>query len=93
MRHTSDSHDEHPDEDAAPRAEELIVEVYRQRAVLVEQGEEPSRVVMSKDHYRAIQEYRARLGEVADGHADYMDRYRLFDLEICIERVPEPVVE
>ena len=75
------------------RAEEVIVEVYRQRSELVARGRSPGRVVMSATHYRLIQEYHARLGEAPEGGSDYIDRYRLFDLEICIERVDRPSVE
>ena len=75
------------------RAEELILEVYRQRQEASEQGREATRVVMSLSHYRAIQRFHAHLGEVPEGAVDYIDRYRLFDLEICIERVERPVVE
>ena len=48
---------------------------------------------MNRSHYQTIQEYRARLGEAPEGKVDYIDRYRLFDLEICIEQVAEPAVE
>ncbi|MFW5743254.1 MAG: hypothetical protein ACOCWX_01615 [Spirochaetota bacterium] len=75
------------------RAEELILDVYRQRREASEQGRETTRVVMSLSHYRTIQRFHARLGEVPEGSTDYIDRYRLFDLEICIERVERPVVE
>lgn len=75
------------------RAEEIIVEVYRLRNAAVAGGARPERVVMSQEHYRTVQEYRAHLGEVPEGRTDYIDRYRLFDLEICIERVERPRVE
>lgn len=75
------------------RAEELILEIYRQRREFGDQGREATRVVMSASHYRTIQRFHARLGEVPEGSVDYIDRYRLFDLEICIERVERPVVE
>lgn len=76
-----------------PRAEELILEVYRQRREIEEQGRAASRVVMSLAHYRTIQRFHAHLGEVPDGAVDYIDRYRLFDLEICVEDVERPRVE
>lgn len=75
------------------RAEELILDVYRQRRELLEQGREAQRVVMSPAHYRSIQRFHALLGELPEGAVDYIDRYRLFDLEICIEDVERPVVE
>ncbi|MFW5741885.1 MAG: hypothetical protein ACOCW3_01070 [Spirochaetota bacterium] len=83
-------------DDSAPdsmRAEELILDVYRQRREIEEHGREATRVVMNPSHYRAIQRFHAHLGDVPEGAVDYIDRYRLFDLEICIERVERPVVE
>jgi hypothetical protein len=74
-------------------AEELIVEIYRQREEIAAAGSRPSRVLMSRQHYDVIQAYRARLGEVMSEKIDYLGRYRLFDLEICIEELDAPVVE
>lgn len=56
-------------------------------------GRAVSRVVMSPEHYELIQSYRARLGDMPEGGVDYLDRYRLFDLDICIEREAELRVE
>ena len=77
----------------APDAPQLILDVYRKRQALCGAGRSPSRVVMSAPQYRAIQTYHAMLGDLPDGALDYIDRYRLFDLEICIEQVDEPRVE
>ncbi len=77
----------------AGAAQELIVEVYRQRAALAEAGRQVSRVVLNRRQYRTIQEYRTRLGDLPNEAADYVGRYRLFDLEICIEQVEAPRVE
>jgi hypothetical protein len=75
------------------RAEELILEVYRQRGALAVDGRRATRVVMNPASYRTIQRYHAMLGEMPEGTPDYIDRYRLFDLEICIEDVADPIVE
>jgi hypothetical protein len=75
------------------RAEELIVEIYRQRDEHVRRGNRPVRVVVSRKQYFVIQDYRLRLGEVAHGKTDYLDQYRLFDLDICIGDVSAPLVE
>ncbi len=75
------------------KAEELIVEVYRQRSELVGAGQEPVRVVMCADHYKLIQAYRDRLGELASSEIDYLDPYRIFDLEICVEEIETPNVQ
>ena len=75
------------------RPEEIIVEAYRQRRARTAAGEASSRVVMSRAHYDLIQNYHAMLGDVTDGAVDYIGRYRLFDLDICIEQVDEIRVE
>jgi len=76
----------------ATRAEEIIVEIFRQREDLVGEGRRPSRVIMSRAHYDQIQEYRAQLGDLPTG-ADYLAKYHVFDLEICVEDVQTPRVE
>ena len=73
-------------------AAEVILEVYRQRMKLAETGESPSRVVLSRALYDLIRDYHQSLGSLPPG-TDYIDRYRLFDLEICIDSVDAPRVE
>ena len=75
------------------RAEELIVEIYRQRSELAGQGKRPGRVVMSASHYKLLQAYRARLGELTSQNSDYLETYEVFDLEICVEEIGLPKVE
>ncbi len=77
----------------AAAAQTLIVEVYRQRVALAEAGRGCSRVILNPQHYRTIQEYHTKLGDLHNEAADYVGRYRLFDLEICIEQVETPRVE
>ena len=72
-------------------AEELILEVYRQRGALAETGRTPRRVILSRAHYDLIQQYKNSLGRLPEG-LDYLERYRIFDLEICIDDVEEPRV-
>lgn len=79
--------------DADPRAEELILEAYRQKNDALREGRTIDRIVMSREHYDAIQRYRARLGEMPEGASDYLERYRLFDLDICVEAGAEIRVE
>jgi hypothetical protein len=68
-----------------PRAEEIIVEVYRMLREARARGEEPDRVIMDRETYERLQAYRARLGEAPEGKADYLGRYSLFGLEIFVE--------
>ena len=75
------------------KAHELILEIYRQRNELAARGEEPTSVVMSMELYREIQHYHALLGEMPDGAVDYISKYRIFDLEICIEPTDRVRVE
>ena len=81
------------DKSEVDRPEELIVDIYRQRDELARSGVTPASVVISIAHYREIQTYHARLGAIAEGKSDYIDRYRLFDLEICIEDIEWPRVQ
>jgi len=74
------------------RAEELIIDIYRQRSELAGQGVKPGRVVMSAAHYRIIQTYRTQLGSLGNQESDYLDAYRIFDLEICVEDIAAPRV-
>jgi len=75
------------------RAEELIVEIYRQRSELIDAGNKPVRVVVSPGHYKVLQAYRGRLGDLDGPVIDYLDPYRVFDLEICVEDIETPVVQ
>ncbi len=75
------------------RAEELIVEIYRQRSELVKAGQHPVRVVMAASHYKLMQAYRDRLGDLESREIDYLDSYRIFDLEICVEEIETPDVQ
>lgn len=89
--HERDVPPEPPDE-AVRRAQEIILDVYRQRSRLAG-GERPQRVIMNVEDYRLLQRYRALLGDAPDGRVDYLERYRLFDLEILIEQIGAPRVE
>lgn len=75
---------------APPRAEELIVEIWRQRSVLTQTGRRPARVVLSPENHRIIQAYRARLGTLDNEQLDYLGTHDLFGLEIFVD--PEVAV-
>jgi len=73
-----------PIKESDPSAEELIVAVLGKKKMLEETGAVPTRAVLSFAQYRRIQEYRARLGELPDTGFEYLTRYTLFGLELCI---------
>ena len=67
-----------------PRAEELIAEIYRQVLLARSESRSITAVIMHASHYRVLQAYRNRLGELADASLEYLERYRIFGLEIQI---------
>ncbi len=94
----SDPVDSQPDKDDGiadqepPRAEAIIADIYRQVRAARDGGIRVSRVVMSALHYRLLQEYRSRLGDLADPAMEYLDRYSVFSLDIEIDDVASPGV-
>lgn len=82
----------HEDSTDQPRAEELIVEIYRQIQRLRTSGH-PTRVVLNRVQYDLLQAYRARLGELPDEQPDYLEKYAVFGLELHIDDCSEPRVE
>ncbi|TVQ23342.1 MAG: hypothetical protein EA382_10175 [Spirochaetaceae bacterium] len=89
----SEPADSQPDQDgglsdqAPPRAEAIIADIYAQTRAARDAGLQVSRVVMSAEHYRLLQEYRSRLGDLADPAMEYLDRYSVFSLDIEIDDV------
>jgi hypothetical protein len=80
-----------------PRAEELIATILAQKQRRLSEGENPVRVVLSRTQYRIIQDYRNHLGEASSTSLEYLTRYEIFGLEICVEgnraAESEPAVE
>ena len=70
-----------------PRAEEHIISIYAQFRELRSNGDVPTRVIMSVDTYRVIQDYRSRLGELPQQEQDYLGKYELFGLPVMIDAV------
>ena len=60
---------------------------------MAEQGTVPNRVLLSPAHYQLIQDYRRQLGELKQRENDYLDDFRIFDLEICIDDSGSPRVQ
>lgn len=64
------------------KAEELIVEVYRQLVEARSRGIEPQRVVMPPSFWASIENYRRSLGILNGLLPDYLSNNELFGLEV-----------
>ncbi len=73
------------DEQDQPRAEELIAGILAGKQQCTERGEVPKQVILSPGQYRIIQDYRARLGDAPSSSLEYLTKYEVFGLEICVE--------
>ena len=71
----------------------VILELWRKRQALREQGRLPRRVVLSIQNYRLLQQYHATLGELPNPDVDYITRYTVFDLPVYIDDSVECNVE
>lgn len=74
------------------RAEEIIMEVYKQKLERQKAGLRCQNVVMNMDHYRCIQEYHRNLGSLQGDLPDYINQDSLFGLEILIDNRRQTVV-
>ncbi|MFP4372818.1 MAG: hypothetical protein ACLFPO_00630 [Spirochaetaceae bacterium] len=66
-------------------AEELILLILKKRTEKEERGERPTRVVLSMDAYRKIQQYHAELGDLPNESVDYITRESVFNLPVYID--------
>ena len=64
------------------RAEEIIAETYKQVREAREKGRAPDRVIMNREHWLRVVEYRRSLGVIAGPVPDYLSEDGLFGLEI-----------
>jgi hypothetical protein len=71
--------------ESGPRAEELIVTILAEKDRRLKEGLSPARVILTPGQYRVIQEYRGRLGEAPSDSIEYLTKYEVFGLEICVE--------
>lgn len=69
-------------DDEVREAQELIAGVYGEISRLKERGKEATAIVVPPRSYRALQAYRAQLGEVREGLPDYLGRYDLFGIPL-----------
>ena len=67
------------------RAEELIVNVFRQKSQLTRGGRHANMVVMSRENYDAIEDYRRKLPPYPPGVPDYLTQHTIFGLPIFID--------
>lgn len=74
------------------RAEELIVNIYRDKLKFQEKGLNPTRVIMPMEYYRKIRKYHAGLGELAGPYGDYITEDEIFGLSVFIDNVDEATV-
>jgi len=64
------------------KAEELIVEVYRQLLEIRSRGLEPKKVLMSPACWSSIESYRHSLGALNGPLPDYLSKNEIFGLEV-----------
>ncbi|MDA3852294.1 MAG: hypothetical protein PF447_13650 [Spirochaetaceae bacterium] len=74
------------------KAEEIIVEIYRQKQEHQQEGNLPSKVIINMEQYREIQRYHVRLGKLKGSLPDYITADSLFGLEILIDNQEQTVV-
>jgi len=75
------------------RPEELIVNIYRDKLKLQEQGRKATRVVMPMALYRTIREYHCSLGEMQGQFGDYITEDEIFGIPVFIDNVEGITVE
>ncbi len=76
------------------RAEELVVEIYRQKSELQARNIKASQVVMSMEAWRHIRAWHCARGVMEKApHMDYIHEDSIFGLEVLIDNLPEPLVK
>ena len=75
------------------RAEEIIAETYKQVLEAREKGRTPDRVVMNRELWLRVVDYRRSLGIIAGPVPDYLSEDGLFGLEIWYGNGPGIRVE
>ena len=75
------------------RAEEIIAETYKQVLEAREKGRTPGKVVMNRELWLRVVDYRRSLGVIAGPVPDYLSEDGLFGLEIWYGNGPGIRVE
>jgi hypothetical protein len=67
------------------RAEEIIAQVFKRKRELLLAGEKPEKIILSRENYETLEDYRRKLPPYPPGVPDYIGQYSLFDLPIFID--------
>lgn len=71
------------------RAEEIILDVYKEKLECSRKGNQPRQVVMNMEQYRTVQNYHRQLGTLEGNMPDYISTDSLFGLDILIDNREE----
>ncbi|MFP4642997.1 MAG: hypothetical protein ACLFM0_01440 [Spirochaetales bacterium] len=74
-------------------AEELLSRILAAKRAILDSGENPSKVYLSRDQYRRIRMWHASLGDLAEPAADYVGEYKIFQLEVYDDPSGSLIVE
>lgn len=77
----------------APRAEEIIAELYGSISRIRETGKVVTAIVLPVPVYRTLQDYRGTLGEIREGLPDYLGKYDLFGIPIYTDGGEEVIIK
>lgn len=66
-------------------AAEVVAEIYKKLYERKQKGLESRRVIMTKQNYELVQSFRTSLGDMQASHMDYIQKYSIFNLTVCIE--------
>ncbi len=77
----------------APRAEEIIAELYGSISRLRNEGKVVTAIVLPVPMYRTLQEYRGTLGEIREGLPDYLGKYDLFGIPLYTDGGEDVIIK
>ncbi len=69
-------------QDHTMSAEELLSRILAAKYAVLDSGERPSKVYLSREQYHTIRKWHAALGDLAEPAADYVGEYRILELEV-----------
>lgn len=75
------------------RAEEIIADIYRQKIELQKKGLNPGQVILNMDAWRHIRAWHLARGIMEQApHMDYITEDSIFEMDVLIDSVKEPLV-